>query len=167
PGVIERCGGPKANAAPLHRTARRRGVYPPAAAPIPKQLAIPKILPRGIPRNPITALAYSVEAKLLAVARFGEVELRSPSVLRTVRLLQAAPGNLNSLVFSSDGAQLFAAGGQPGLSGEIQQWNVADGHLIRTIAGHKDAIYSLALSPDGKLLATGSYDQKIKLWNAE
>src|SRR5881396_2422648 len=42
------------------------GANPPAAAPIPKQLAIPKILPRGIPRNPITALAYSVEAKLLA-----------------------------------------------------------------------------------------------------
>jgi WD40 repeat protein len=31
--------------------------------------------------------------------------------------------------------------------------------------GHKDAIYSIAISPDAKILATGSYDQKIKLWD--
>ena len=29
--------------------------------------------------------------------------------------------------------------------GEVKIWNVADGSLIRTIQGHKDAIYSMAL----------------------
>ena len=36
--------------------------------------------------------------------------------------------------------------------------------LVRKYEGHKDALYALALSPDGQTLATGSYDQKIKLW---
>lgn len=37
--------------------------------------------------------------------------------------------------------------------------------MARTFTGHRDVIYALALSPDGKTLATGSYDQKTKLWN--
>jgi len=49
----------------------------------------------------------------------------------------------------------------------VRQWNVDDGKLIRVIEGHRDSLYSVALSPDGKILATGSYDQKIKLWKVE
>ncbi|HEY6169525.1 MAG TPA: WD40 repeat domain-containing protein, partial [Verrucomicrobiae bacterium] len=44
-------------------------------------------------------------------------------------------------------------------------WNVADGKLIRSWDAHPDSLYALALSPDGKTLATGSYDQRIKLWD--
>ena len=34
-----------------------------------------------------------------------------------------------------------------------------------TIQGHSDCIYGVAFSPDGKLLATSSYDKLIKLWD--
>ena len=34
-----------------------------------------------------------------------------------------------------------------------------------SFTGHADSLYAAALSPDGKLLATGSYDQQIKLWD--
>jgi WD40 repeat protein len=37
---------------------------------------------------------------------------------------------------------------------------------VRTLAGHGDAIYSVAWSPDGKLIASGSYDRLAKLWDA-
>ncbi|EKF04447.1 kinase domain protein [Tolypothrix sp. PCC 7601] len=37
--------------------------------------------------------------------------------------------------------------------------------LQRTITGHSGGVYSVAISPDGKTLASGSADSTIKLWN--
>lgn len=143
------------------------GAHPPATPLGPRELTVPKIAPKGQPRNPINAIAVSPSGKLIAVARYGEVELRSPSDFAVTRTLAAHKGNVNALVFSADGNSLFAAGGQPVMAGEVREYNVADGSVARTLQGHKDAVYSMALSPDGKVLATGSYDQKIKLWDLE
>ena len=143
------------------------GARGPAIAAAPKELVVPKIPPKARARNPVNALAFSSAAKLVAVGRYGEVELRSPTDLGLARVLRGQIGNVNALAFSADGGQLFAAGGQPGLFGEIRQWNVREGKLIRVLEGHKDALYAVALSADGSILATGGYDQKIKLWNVE
>ncbi|WP_052334329.1 WD40 domain-containing protein [Kamptonema formosum] len=36
-----------------------------------------------------------------------------------------------------------------------------------TISGHSDIIRTVAISPDGKTLATGSFDKTVKLWNLD
>jgi hypothetical protein len=143
------------------------GAAAPAGAVAPRELIVPRITPRVSPRNPVNALCASPDLNSVAAARYGQVELRDASRLELIRTFAGPAGNVNALVFTANGAQLFAAGGQPGVSGEVRHWNVSDGLLIRAIEGHRDAIYAMALSPDGKLLATGSYDQKIKLWGVE
>jgi mono/diheme cytochrome c family protein len=141
------------------------GAEAPSAPLVAKELAFPKIVPKTTPRNPVNGLAYSSQAKIVAAARYAQVELRDASDLRVTRTLDIVKGNVNAVTFSPDGTSVFAAGGQPAVAGEVRQWSLADGELIRIFAGHKDAIYALALSPDGKTLATGSYDQKINLWD--
>src|SRR5205823_14007432 len=37
---------------------------------------------------------------------------------------------------------------------------------IATFKGHTELVYAVAFSPDGKYLATGSFDNTIKLWEA-
>ena len=134
-------------------------------APIPLA-EIPKIEPKVKPQNGIYALAHSTAAKVIAVGRHGEVELRSAESFSVARKLTGHRGNVNSLAFTGDGTKLVSVSGETGVAGEAKLWNVADGALIRSFEGHRDALYSVALSPDGKTLATGSYDQTIKLWDA-
>ncbi|PYK59769.1 MAG: hypothetical protein DME21_12455, partial [Verrucomicrobia bacterium] len=140
------------------------GAKPPAEVKI-RELITPKIEPKTSPRKAVNAIAYLPAHKLIALARYGEVELRSAATRAVVRTLKGHRGNVNAVTFSPDGKFLFAAGGEAGWFGEARQWDLNDGNLFYVFEGHKDAIYSLAVSPDGKMLATGGYDQKIKLWN--
>jgi hypothetical protein len=72
---------------------------------------------------------------------------------------------LNALSFSDDGSRLVAAGGEAGLFGEARLWSVADGQLIGVFQGHRDSLFAARISPDGTLLATGGYDQRVMLWD--
>ncbi len=141
------------------------GAKPPQRAMERKVVEVPKVQPKGTPRVPVNALAFSPQAKLVAAAHGTVVELVDPVSQAVVKRLEGHRGAVNALVWSADGATLFAASGEDVIEGEVRQWNVADGKVARTFKGHRDMILALALSPDGKTLATGSYDQKIKLWN--
>src|SRR5205823_2489670 len=114
------------------------GALPPSdPTALAKVLAYPKVAPTVTPRRPIHALAYSRLSSLLALGRDGEVDLISAETHLPVRTLAGAAGAVNALVFSADGTWLFAGGGDPGLAGEIQQWGVTNGALVRTFRGHK------------------------------
>jgi WD40 repeat protein len=139
----------------------------PSAGVVKKTLDVPKVTPKAPVRASISALAFSPQAKVVAVGRYQSVELIDPVTRVAKRKLEGHKGAVNGLVFSPDGMMLYAASGENALEGEVLVWSVSDGKLIRTITGHRDTIYALALSPGGKVLATGSYDQQIKLWNSE
>ncbi|NJO14411.1 MAG: WD40 repeat domain-containing protein [Thioploca sp.] len=56
------------------------------------------------------------------------------------------------------------------LIGLEQEWvvrNPLPTHLLNTLRGHKKTVYSVDFSPDGKILASGSRDNTVKLWNME
>lgn len=138
---------------------------PSGAAPDPTVLVVPKIEPKGTAAPAISALAASGDGKLLAIARRKEVEIVEVGGSRRVHVLSGFAGSASSLAFSRDGKYVVAAAGEPGLFGEAVVWNVGDGKATAKLRGHRDAIYAAKLSPDGALLATGSYDQKAILWD--
>jgi WD40 repeat protein len=47
----------------------------------------------------------------------------------------------------------------------IKVWNLEVGKETLTLRGHTGRVLSLALSPDGKRLFSGSADHTIKVWD--
>ncbi len=69
-----------------------------------------------------------------------------------------------------DGTKIVAGSGglfetDPG--GEVKLWDGISGKELRQFKAHDKQIVALALSPDGKLLATASTDQTVRLWNLD
>lgn len=118
---------------------------------------------------PVTALAYRPDGKLLAAGTRGVVHLIDPDKEEVVADLPGQTGRVTAAAFSRSGV-LAVAGGEPGKSGVVRLYEARDPKAVAPkptaeFAAHKDAVYALAFSPDGKTLATAGYDKLIKLWS--
>jgi WD40 repeat protein len=74
-------------------------------------------------------------------------------------------GRIRSIVLSAQGGFLSAGA----YGGRIHIWqSTPDGqHLSAVYSGHTDLVRSVAFHPDGQMLASGSADQTIRLWDVE
>ena len=49
----------------------------------------------------------------------------------------------------------------------VRIWNIGSGKLVKTLEGHSGLVTAVAISSDGKIIASGSSDTTIKLWNLQ
>jgi dipeptidyl aminopeptidase/acylaminoacyl peptidase len=144
---------------PTHEEARR-------LQQAAQQAAAPVIKPRAAVKPQIFALAWHPGGRQLALGQHRTVKLATTGATGG-HILEGHADMVRAVAFRKDGGMLAAGGGLCARKGEVKIWNVESRSLVRTITGHDDCIYGLAFSPDGKTLATSSYDKLIKLWDLE
>ena len=119
----------------------------------------------------VDTVAFSPCGHKIACGMATEIRLWDVNNCRTLLTLPHAPTNGNpwALAFSPCG-QYLASGAwwNRGVETEkvpIRLWEVATGENIATFWGHPTDVQDLAFSPDGTLLASGSFDGTILLWD--
>lgn len=70
-------------------------------------------------------------------------------------------GDVNSVVYSPINSSLIASAGG---NNTIKLWDLDEG-VVTTLGSHRDIVNSIAFSPDGKYLVSGSDDYTVKLWD--
>src|SRR5271154_2198319 len=105
----------------------------------------------------ILAMAFSPDGRTLASGGYDTtIKLWDLSSGREQRILPGHPGSVFGFAFSPDG-KMLASGGQT-----IRFWDVATGQEQRSLPGVSEG---LALSPDGRTLASANFDHTITLWD--
>jgi WD40 repeat protein len=73
-----------------------------------------------------------------------------------------------AVTFTPDGRYMLTGS----MNGELKLWSLGEPgksktQLVKTMLGHQGSIFSVAVSPDQKIIASGSNDQTIKLWDMQ
>ncbi|HBE67678.1 MAG TPA: hypothetical protein DDW52_05965 [Planctomycetaceae bacterium] len=139
------------------------GALGPKSASMVTRPDVPELQPAS--QRFVTAAATSPKGQL-AVASLGSVKLLAPSSQQIWESNQL-PGKVNSLRFANGGESLVVGSGVTGVGGLVAIIDTESGEIMASSEGHSDAIYCAALSRDGRLLATGSYDRKVILWKVD
>jgi WD40 repeat protein len=118
--------------------------------------------------NDVVTLAYSADSKKLAIVQMTSVRLFD---LASGRELGKSRENAEFFgfrdcraAFTGDGKSLWI------VHDEERAWKLIDGTSARAKRladlGHRNAITAVAISPDGKLIATGNEEESARIWDA-
>ena len=116
----------------------------------------------------VNGLSFRPDGKVLASASADRtVKLWSIPTGQRLDTLSQPTKEQTSVVFSADGKTLFAAGGD----NRIRVWAISaaakegTNKILTSRFAHEGGLLNLALSADGKLLASTATDKTLKLWN--
>jgi RNA polymerase sigma factor (sigma-70 family) len=124
-----------------------------------------KKLEREVPvhRYGVTSVAFSPDGRFIASTGANETQVRVwDGALEDPRpvLVPLDLQHAYTAVFSPDGKVLAVGQGRV-----VVLWDLAKKQEIRRLEGHRREVRSLAFSADGRLLASGSDDSTVLIWD--
>lgn len=113
-------------------------------------------------------IVYSPDGKTIATARKSDntVYLWDTATGKPKGTLERYVGkdNIKSFAYSPDGNTIATAGGRN--DNTVQLYDTYTGEHNTTLTGHREQVNSVAFSPDGKRIVSGSMDGTAQLWDA-
>ncbi len=91
----------------------------------------------------------------------GWIDIFDTTTLARVGHITNLSQEVGAMSFSSSGAHLMVGFED----GDIRKFDVESGRAVADFMGHKDSVLSMALSADDRLMATGSNDGSVMVWN--
>jgi mono/diheme cytochrome c family protein len=125
----------------------------------------PLTLKENVRSHPVTALAASPWAPLVAVAGHQRIYLYDSTRGAALGELAFPEGIPYALRFSRDGAILLAAGGRNVQSGKVVLFDVKTGRRFAALGEERDVVLAADLSADGKLVALGGPGKIVKVYS--
>jgi dipeptidyl aminopeptidase/acylaminoacyl peptidase len=114
----------------------------------------------------ITSLAWSPDGARIATGAFRRVVLWNAAELAAERVVRdELTDRIAALAFTPDGQHLAIGDGRIGEAGVVRLLAVKTGTYEAHWQGHTDVIGDLAMSADGKLLASAGADRLVKVWD--
>jgi WD40 repeat protein len=123
--------------------------------------------------KPIRSLKFSSDGSFFVTcSKDKTAKIWDSKSMSVVKTLGPVSEELRSLAISPNDRLVATAGGlfvvghpEVESASDLKLWDVESGNLVADLKGHTSCVFRAVFSPDGSLLATGSSDKTVKLWN--